>query len=201
MSQHANPFGLIGYNELSPYVQKLLNSGGGGNGGNGSTGSSNGIRMDYTLNIKQDQWIEEDGVYYVIIVHNLQSTGLIVMGYETETGCSIQEAYKIINDRQVKVYNDKAIDVTINIIDVIRASKGGLTIPKSASEFLLDPQEDLYTTKVVHGLDTYDIAINVIDGNNNSVYVAYTKIDNNSVRIFTTAPENLYVNIVPLSTK
>ena len=98
-------------------------------------------------------------------------------------------------------YNDKAIDVTINIIDVIRASKGGLTIPKSASEFLLDPQEDLYTTKVTHGLDTYDIAINVIDGNNNSVYVAYTKIDNNSVRIFTTAPENLYVNIVPLSTK
>ena len=53
MSQHANPFGLIGYNELSPYVQKLLNSGGGGNGGSGSTGSSNGIRMDYTLNIKQ----------------------------------------------------------------------------------------------------------------------------------------------------
>ena len=40
--------------------------------------------------------IEEDGVYYVIVVHNLQSTGLIVMGYETDTGCSIQEAYKVI---------------------------------------------------------------------------------------------------------
>ena len=29
----------------------------------------------------------------------------------------------------------------------------------------------------------------------------YNKIDNNNIRIFTTAPENLYVNIVPLSTK
>ena len=200
MSKHANPFGLIGYNELSPYVQRLLNTGG-GNNSSGSTGSSNGIKMDYSLNVTQDQWIEEDGVYYVIIVHNLQSTGLIVMGYETDTGCSIQEAYKVINDRQIKIYNDQAIDVTINIIDVVRASKGGLTIPKSASEFILDPQEDLYTTKVTHGLDTYDVAINVIDGNNNSVYVAYNKIDNNNIRIFTTARENLYVNIVPLSTK
>ena len=200
MSKHANPFGLIGYNELSPYVQRLLNTGG-GNNSSGSTGSSNGIKMDYSLNVTQDQWIEEDGVYYVIVVHNLQSTGLIVMGYETDTGCSIQEAYKVINDRQIKIYNDQAIDVTINIIDVVRASKGGLTIPKSASEFILDPQEDLYTTKVTHGLDTYDVAINVIDGNNNSVYVAYNKIDNNNIRIFTTAPENLYINIVPLSTK
>ena len=200
MSKYANPFGLIGYNELSPYVQRLLNTGG-GNNSSGSTGSSNGIQMDYSLNITQDQWIEEDGVYYVIVVHNLQSTGLIVMGYETDTGCSIQEAYKVINDRQIKIYNDQAIDVTINIIDAVRASKGGLTIPKSASEFILDPQEDLYTTKVTHGLDTYDVAINVIDGNNNSVYVAYNKIDNNNIRIFTTAPENLYVNIVPLSTK
>ena len=43
MSKHANPFGLIGYNELSPYVQKLLNTGGGNSSG-GSTGSSNGIK-------------------------------------------------------------------------------------------------------------------------------------------------------------
>ena len=142
MSKYANPFGLIGYNELSPYVQRLLNTGGGNSSG-GSTGSSNGIKMDYSLNVTQDQWIEEDGVYYVIIVHNLQSTGLIVMGYETDTGCSIQEAYKVINDRQIKIYNEQAIDVTINIIEADRDSKRGLNIPKSAYEFILDTKKHI----------------------------------------------------------
>lgn len=277
-----NPYGKIGYNELSPYVQKLLRTAGTGEGNIFTDRSYQIIRkntdnisinmvtyspesddvlvflngsfltlgIDYQMgsgkNIvkvggeweatqetpivfdfycignakKKDQvinfvkinildtdtgWVEEDGVYYKIVPHNLNSDNVIVTAIDSISKKSLQEVYTIVDNNNIKIYNEKPLNISLTIIDVTGSHSGngsnngqGISLIVNADAFSMDDTEGMYKTIINHGLSSDNLVIGIMDTNNRSVYLAYDRIDNNSIVLYNTVAESLTLSILPL---
>lgn len=280
LSLYKNPEGLIGYNELSPYVQRLLKEKGVGEGNyvyverayQKITKTSlkvevniptfdknrdallvfkNGLFMtldlEYTLNsdntispidsiwrgtqdepvlfdfvalcnangnstsiefvktiISIGDWIQENDMYYKLVTHNLNSESLILAGINNDTKNSIQEIYTIIDSNNLKLYNDKKINLALTIVDVNSVSSHGggstkgATITVSNSDFTYDNNLGMYKATVVHGIGSTDFIMSIIGSDNKSVHTVYDVIDENSIILYNTIQDTLKLSILSL---
>lgn len=282
MSLYSNPDGLIGYNELSPYLQMLLKKGSGSGGGvyiersyliltetkenvlvnlntfnpssdellvfkNGlfmtlgleykfnitskSISPINGEIWDATeskpiifdfisiektsgktnntssidfikINILKDEWIEEDGMYYKNINHNLSSDSLILSASDSDTKKSLQEIYTIIDENTLKLYNDSKINLSLTVINVNSSGSSGTESNSTIMEIShFDYMNDLqmYKVNVIHNLNSEDLLIGAIDiSTKKSVHIAYDIIDNNNIIIYNTNDSPLKLSILSI---
>lgn len=287
MSTYGNPEGRIGYNELSPYVQRLLGNGIGNgsvytersyqkitqtmmnvkvnlntfnkntdsllvfknglfmtldleyslnadntispindiwNGtedkpiifdffcignttGTGSGGGNPSIEF-VKLNLSISDWIQENDMYYININHNLNSEYIIVSAMNSDTKQSLHETYTIVNENNIKLYNDIKINVSLAIIDVASVSpsdSGNIASGANASFALLnstafkyDSSLDMYKATITHNLNSQNLFIGIVDNDKKSVYPAYKAIDNNSIELYNTEQRVLNVSILSL---
>lgn len=282
MSLYSNPEGLVGYNELSPYLQMLLKKGSGTGGGvyiersylilteteesvsvnlntfnpssdellvfkNGlfmtlgleykfnistkSISPINGEIWDGTeskpiifdfisiekrsngnssidfikINILSSEWIEEDGMYYKEVLHNLNSDSLILTAYDSDSKKSLQEIYTIIDENTLKLYNDSKINLSLTVINVSSSGNSSGTQSSSNSTTMeieyFDYVSDLnmYKVNVVHNLDGEDLLIGAIDiSTKKSVHIAYDIIDSNNIIVYNTNDSPLKLSILSI---
>ncbi|NJJ36686.1 hypothetical protein GSQ51_17790 [Clostridioides difficile] len=71
-----------------------------------------------TLDINLNDWILKDGFYHKSIKHNLDSNCLLVSIVEKDTKSSLLCSYKIIDNNTIELFNEIAINATVNIVGI-----------------------------------------------------------------------------------
>lgn len=197
MSEHANPFGKVGYNELSPYVQELLQNGGGG----GTKPGGVAIKSVKSY-VTEGEWVEDDGIYSKTLVHNLDQEAIIVSC--TSNNRSVFIPYDIIDSNTIKLWSDEKIAISIIIVDVINSTgntnagtSSGKTVAVTSAEFTDDTETGLKKAIVNHGLNTSSIMISAINSNRRSQFLPYDILSENSIVIYSEVETDVIVCILP----
>lgn len=168
--------------------------------GNSTIGSGNNAIEFVKLNISSEDWIEEDNIYSINVSHNLNSQSIILSAINLDDKQSLQEIYLIVDENNIKLYNDAKINASLTIIDVTSSASGskGKSITVSISNLEYDSSLNMYKTTITHNLNSQNLFIGVIGSDNKSVYSAYKTIDENSIVLYNTNLDTLNVSILSL---
>lgn len=71
-----------------------------------------------TLEIDLNDWNLKDGFYYKSIKHNLDSKRLLISIIEKDTQNSLLCSYKVIDNNTIEIFNEMAINATVNIVGI-----------------------------------------------------------------------------------
>lgn len=220
---YSNPYGLVGYNELSPYVKRLLdkvaagNIGGGGSGGGGGTTpdpGGGGTGGTTTIISKSIVYTERS---YQIIKNNTNKVKINLNTYNPQTDDVLifQNGAFMTLGLEYTLNNDKSISP---VSDIWRASEaqpmifdfyciGNVTQKDSTLKYVLIhvlssdsgwvQEGDLWTKLVAHNLGSENIIVTgIYNDNRRSMQEVYDIIDENTIKIYNEEPITVDLSIV-----
>lgn len=208
---YSNPYGLVGYNELSPYVQRLLDKAA---SGGGSSGGSSGGGGGSTTVVNTVVYTERS---YQIIKNNTNKVKINLNTYNPKTDDVLifQNGAFMTLGLEYTLNSDKSISPTK---DIWRASEAQpmifdfycignvtqkdstlkyVTIHILASDSGWVQEGDLWTKLVAHNLGSQNLIVTgVYNDNRRSMQEVYDIVDNNTIKIYNEEPITVDLSIV-----
>ena len=78
---------------------------------------SSGISPSCVKIVTPGEWIEEDGVYFVNLKHNLLASRVLVSMIDLDTGESILPTFKVIDGGNIRVISNYACNASVSILN------------------------------------------------------------------------------------
>lgn len=194
MSTYSNPEGRIGYNELSPYVQRLLKSGiGSGSSGNISIERSYQKINETMSNVKVNlNTFNKDTDALLVFKNGLFMT--LDLEYTLNSDKTISPINEIWNGSEEKpilfdfISLGNALNNSITDINYIK-------INITMSEWV--QEDDVYYKIVTHNLNSESLIFAAINSDTKrSLQEAYTLIDKNNIKLYSDNKINLSLTII-----
>ncbi|MGL5714941.1 MAG: phage tail protein [Paraclostridium sp.] len=142
----------------------------------------------YSTSVKTTHWTADNENYSCTVQHGLKTKGLIVIMIDDTTNESIMPVYSIVDDNNVKLINEIAIDCTVHIVGIdIKLSSLFSTIEGAINDALIAPDSTWSSSKInreveakANTQDVYDKQY--IDG----IISGFTQINDTSITPTTT---------------
>lgn len=203
---YSNPYGLVGYNELSPYVQRLLDkaaSGGGSSGGGGSTTVVNTVV--YTERSYQIIKNNTNKVKINLNTYNPKTDDVLI--FQNGAFMTLGLEYTLNNDKSISPTKDiwRASEAQPMIFDFYCIGNVSqkdstlkyVTIHILASDSGWVQEGDLWTKLVAHNLGSQNLIVTgIYNDNRRSMQEVYDIIDDNTIKIYNEEPITVDLSIV-----
>lgn len=195
---HTNPYGKVGYHQLSPYVQRLLSTSGGGSGIEGG-------RSVYTDRSYQIITRNTSKVKINLNTYNPLTDDVLI--FQNGAFMTLGLDYTLNSDKSISPVTDlwRASEAQPMIFDFYCIGNitsktqtiSYVTIHILSTDSGWVQEGDLYTKLVAHNLNSTNIIVTgVYNDNRRSLQEVYDIVDSNTIKIYNEQPVSLSLTIV-----
>lgn len=197
---YSNPYGMVGYNELSPYVRRLLDL-----VASGGSGGVSGGTVVYTERSYQIIKNNTNKVKINLNSYNPQTDDVLI--FQNGAFMTLGLEYTLNSDKSISPVSDiwRASEAQPMIFDFycignVTQKESTLkytTIHVLASDSGWVQEGDLWTKLVAHNLGSENIIVTgIYNDNRRSMQEVYDIIDSNTIKIYNEEPITLDLSIV-----
>lgn len=197
MSLYKNPEGLIGYNELSPYVQRLL--------------KDKGVEGYYVHVARSYQQIEKTVLKVEVNISSFDKNRDELLVFKNGLFMTLDLEYTLNSDNTISPINEvwngtSAKPIIFDFVALCNTKKqedGGSTIEFvktiiSSSDWI--EENDMYYKLITHNLNSESLILSAIDNDTKkSLQEIYTIIDSNNLKLYNDSKINLALMIVDVT--
>lgn len=199
---YSNPYGMVGYNELSPYVKRLLDKVAAGGTGGGGTGGGTVVYTERSYQIIKNN---TNKVKINLNSYNPQTDDVLI--FKNGAFMTLGLEYTLNNDKSISPVSDiwRASEAQPMIFDFYCI--GNVTQKESTLKYVLIhvlssdsgwiQEGDLWTKLVAHNLNSENIIVTgVYNDNRRSMQEVYDVVDGNTIKIYNEEPITVDLSIV-----